>query len=41
MSAPEPVLTFAFEARLAVAPSERVGHGVGEEHARYLLRAAR
>ena len=31
MSHPDPVLTFAFEARVSVAPSERIGHGVGEE----------
>jgi Protein of unknown function (DUF3237) len=28
---PDPELTFAFEARVSVAPSERIGHGVGEE----------
>lgn len=31
MTLPDPVLTFAFEARVSVAPSERIGHGVGEE----------
>lgn len=28
---PDPVLTFAFEARVDVAPAERIGHGEGEE----------
>lgn len=28
---PDPVLSFAFEARVTCAPSERIGHGVGEE----------
>jgi hypothetical protein len=31
MSHPDPVLTFAFEARVTCAPSERIGHGAGEE----------
>ena len=31
MPHPDPVLSFAFEARVSVAPSERIGHGTGEE----------
>jgi len=31
MSLPDPVLQFAFEARVAIGASERIGHGVGEE----------
>lgn len=31
MSHPDPVLEFAFEARVTCAPSERIGHGAGEE----------
>jgi hypothetical protein len=27
----EPILTFAFEARVDVSPTERIGHGDGEE----------
>ena len=27
----DPTLSFAFEARVSIAPSERIGHGVGEE----------
>jgi hypothetical protein len=31
VSTADPVLSYAFEARVAVAPVERIGHGVGEE----------
>jgi hypothetical protein len=31
MSLPDPVLRFAFEARVAVGPSERIGDGAGGE----------
>lgn len=31
MSHPDPVLTFAFEARVSCAESERIGHGLGDE----------
>jgi hypothetical protein len=31
MSHPDPVLTFAFEARVTCAESERIGHGAGDE----------
>ena len=31
MTHPDPVLSFAFEARVTCAPPERIGHGAGEE----------